>query len=137
MAIWSLIMDRSGPKWARCRPKDSILRPTSLSWIQTMTIKGLSTSVTYFGLSHKPNNTVRSGFGLPPLSVKLTRICNSGPLVDQGRHSGGATGHQGLPVGEGRHSWASSMPTAISEFKNKLFHGPEMTAYLTFLVCVS
>ena len=35
-------MDRFGPGWARCTPMASILRPTSLSWIYTITVEGLS-----------------------------------------------------------------------------------------------
>ena len=46
MAIWSLIMDTFGDKWARYRPADSILRPTSLIWIHKMTMEGLNTCET-------------------------------------------------------------------------------------------
>ena len=44
----------------------SIVRATSLSWIYTMKIKGLSTCATPLCPSHKPNNTVRSDIGLLP-----------------------------------------------------------------------
>ena len=44
MAIWSLIVDMFGPKWAICRPTDSIVRHKNLSCIQTITIKELRTT---------------------------------------------------------------------------------------------
>ena len=43
MVIWSLSMDKFVPKWAGCILADSILRPTSLSWIHTMTMEWLIT----------------------------------------------------------------------------------------------
>ena len=42
--IWSLITDWFGRKTAQCRPVDSILTPTTLSWIYTMRMEGLSTN---------------------------------------------------------------------------------------------
>ena len=43
MAITSLIADIFGCGRARSRPEDSIVRPTSLSWVHTKTLEGLST----------------------------------------------------------------------------------------------
>ena len=124
-----------GKVWAQraiCRPADSILRPTSLSWIHTMTIKGLITYRTHFGASHKPNNTVRSGQGL---YATVSQTDQNGQLWTPGGSAytwWGATGHQRLTLLEECHSRASSMPTAISEFQNKLFHGLDITVNLTF-----
>ena len=68
--------------------------------------------------------------------MKANRVGGLGPVVDQDIPGGDATGPQGLTGGVGHHSCASSMPSAISEFQNKLFHGPEFAVDLTFLISV-
>ena len=46
LAISSLTADRLGREKVRSQSEDSIVRPTSLSWIHTMTLEGLSTCET-------------------------------------------------------------------------------------------
>ena len=76
-AIYSSIMGRFGPKWARCRPADIILRPISTNRIHAMMIIALGTSVTSFRPIHKPNNTVKSVLGLPATVVRTDQFWQS------------------------------------------------------------
>ena len=54
LKLWTCL----GPKWARCRPTEGILRPVGLTQIHSMTMKALHTHET------------------PQAPAELTRICS-------------------------------------------------------------
>ena len=123
-------MDIFGPKWVRCSPTDSILFPTSLKLVHTMAITTLTTSATYFGLSHTPNNIMRSSLGLPAIAIKTDHNRQTWPLVVQDRHT-----YQECHKSQRAHSRVRTSFLCFL-FANCYFrHGPKTTAYLAILVC--
>ena len=123
MVIWSLIMDRFGPKWAGYRPVYNILRPTSLIWIDAMTIKRLCTCVTPFGPFYKPIYTARSSLGLPSTVNQTGSYWQLSSHVESRSNYLGDGRYTGSHSRSGTHSWVSSIQIAISEIQNESIRG--------------
>ena len=66
-------MDMFEPKWAIFRSIDSVLRSIGLRWTCIMINKGVSTPATYFELSQKTNNNVKSGLMLSATVSKTNK----------------------------------------------------------------